>query len=863
MKETLKSFNSSQISPMKQQHQIIFADTKKILDNKIRNLTQKLKRNIAHIFQVKLTEEKILLSNYISILQADPSKRSIEDIAVIKYYLDKSNITDKMNDDGINSMKFPKMIITIATHAEYQQYPTDTTIYEYLQPAKYIYLIIKGAVSLYEPVPITKALTGIEFYRYIIDLVNNNEIQTLQALNENNKSSPFYFDIKDVHLLKGIALKLYFQKVIIENREDFTDEFFNDIKIPLSELEITDLNKMGKILIIEKIKAYTKQITNDICNHYEYLIDDSDKKDVTVFSFQKTKTLLHGEYFGNSIQCKYTCNAITNEETELCVINNYIYNEYVHLEKSDSKSKEVNFLHTNYFLNKIVKRKFEREYFNLFKKRTFKKHQYVFREYFPLINIYFIEEGTIELSSDKSILETHQSIKLLNKDNMSLSTFNNELYNIGEYPNIQSHPLYMLNQLTDKSNKRMIIVGKTDIIGVDTMINNINFNLYSAQVISDSAVVYELSIKNLLYILNNEEDEEVFNAFMKNAKIKCEIIKNRFADINSSTLEAVERTIDVPEIPQEILNEMNTSCKNNEINCTNKTINEIGLKKRFDEFNNTANKNHRKYNSNLNVSLDKDSNNTLETSNKIKLNENNNTKPNNYSISTLPEITKRVRNVSRIKKYNFYGVKSFEDRIFNKVKKQNTLIQQSLLSFSKKDQNSSLMNNPTLHTENSETQKSEEIFNVTNAFITALQTIPAKTEPSIAYSENITQRKMPLISIKNKTPYKTPFAVARLNKYNIFYTGLNYFDFEEIPKPKRKESQRHTMDNNERYGIGINGCNENNKIYWESTFCETKSTLKDIYNHNMMKLKGIKMRTLNNSNYKKNVMNKINTMYNI
>ena len=53
----------------------------------------------------------------------------------------------------------------------------------------------------------------------------------------------------------------------------------------------------------------------------------------------------------------------------------------------------------------------------------------------------------------------------------------------------------------------MIIVGKTDIIGVDTMINNINFNLYSAQVISDSAVVYELSIKNLLYILNNEEDE--------------------------------------------------------------------------------------------------------------------------------------------------------------------------------------------------------------------------------------------------------------------------------------------------------------------------------------------------------------------
>ena len=42
--------------------------------------------------------------------------RSIDDIAILKYYLTQSNLTDKFKNDGIDPLNYDKMIIISSTY---------------------------------------------------------------------------------------------------------------------------------------------------------------------------------------------------------------------------------------------------------------------------------------------------------------------------------------------------------------------------------------------------------------------------------------------------------------------------------------------------------------------------------------------------------------------------------------------------------------------------------------------------------------------------------------------------------------------------------------------------------------------------
>ena len=833
-------------------------------ENQKRKLTQKLKKNISQISQIHLNKNDISLNKYISTLQIEPLKRTTEDVALIKYYLDRTNITSKLTDDGIDNTKHSKMTITIATYSEYKHFPTNKAIYEYLQPSKYIYIIIKGEVLLYHPIPMKQILTGNEYYHILIDLLHKKEYQILQAISYNNNNDSFYFDYNDIHLLTAIALKLHFQKEIIDNKEDFTSSFFEYIKLTPSDIGVVnDIKHLGKISIIDKVKAFTSKISNDKCKCYEYVIDNRMKKEVTLYTFAKTKTVQPGEHFGDSNNIKHNCNAITNDDTELCVINNYIYNEYVNNEIRNSISKEIDFVYNNFFFKEIVKRKFEREYFHMFTKHSYDKGIYIFKEQQPITHIYFIQEGTIELTSNKSIIETHQSINMLMNNNKAKNNFINELYASSMFPHIQSHPLYMLNQLTDKGNKRIFIVGKRDILGIDSVLHNIDIHLYSAKVVSNNATVYALAVRDLMVILRNED--EVCHAFENNAKIKSELMLNRLKNVKASALEGVERAIDVPETPTEIKHEMNgNNVKHSEIHYKHKHINEISLKKRFDDI--KSPKRHRKLKSN-NVYMHSHRGNTTNimgtcfSNDKLKLKTKEHTNNHHHTIATLPEITLSVNYKSRNNnKPLFYGTKSYEDRIFTQIKKQTKLIQQSLLSYSNKEHNLSSHNNV------NDTIKSEELLlDGSNAFITSLQTIPMNSEPSVATSERAinTNRKVMSIALKYKAPLKLKIDNTRLNKYSVFDSGMDYVDYEKKMKGNDvSHNRKKAFSNDNKCGIDIKELVKIDTKKGRNDNGEVKSTLKDVYKNNVIRFKAVSFKKLSNSNYKKHIMKQMNLMHN-
>ena len=65
---------------------------------------------------IQASKDQINISHYINILKNEPSMRSIDDIAILKYYLTHSNLTDKFKNDGIDPLNYDKMIIISSTY---------------------------------------------------------------------------------------------------------------------------------------------------------------------------------------------------------------------------------------------------------------------------------------------------------------------------------------------------------------------------------------------------------------------------------------------------------------------------------------------------------------------------------------------------------------------------------------------------------------------------------------------------------------------------------------------------------------------------------------------------------------------------
>lgn len=149
-------------------------------ENQIRQLTQKVHRNIAVLSTIQASKDQINISHYINILKNEPSMRSIDDIAILKYYLTHSNLTDKFKNDGIDPLNYDKMIIISSTYVNYVHVDKGKILYDYHSNAKFTYVIALGEISLYSPKEIVTQLTGYEYFEKIMEIYKDGNIPLLE-----------------------------------------------------------------------------------------------------------------------------------------------------------------------------------------------------------------------------------------------------------------------------------------------------------------------------------------------------------------------------------------------------------------------------------------------------------------------------------------------------------------------------------------------------------------------------------------------------------------------------------------------------------------------------------------------------------
>ena len=134
-------------------------------------------------------------------------------------------------------------------------------------------------------------------------------------------------------------------------------------------------------------------------------------------------------------------------------------------------------------------------------KELLPKGTILFKENSPVKFIYFISKGEIELSTKKSVLETHAFIKYLN------------------------------NILDEDNNNHFV--------NDDSFFHGMN-NFFTGIVHSDDTIVFKMSVNHLPFILASE-DEKTYNLLEKICSHKLEIIKNRFININNISLSVIDK----------------------------------------------------------------------------------------------------------------------------------------------------------------------------------------------------------------------------------------------------------------------------------------------------------------------------------
>ena len=798
-------------------------------DNQIRQLTQKLNRNLSLLLSQQRKQQFNVnnnnLSRVITAITTDVTRRSLDDVAVLYWFLSQTSFINKFKEDDVDVLNYDKMFIILATYATYVHVVNNNIIYDFNMNAKYSYVIAQGEVALYTPHKEIKELTGYEYYSVLMDMLDNDNAALVEVTVKDNEKV-YNVNVDDIELLKLILLKLEYtlykkNKSKCNNSNHIQESFFNKLHINPNDIGI-NCETMSQIAIDDKINVLVRNVPSDFCERYAFISDNNIKHNVNVFVYGNEPTMIckEGDCIGkskvynnsnssnNSIKV-YSDKAISIGETYLIAMNNYIYNEYIELENENMKMKELSFLYDNFFFKYIVKRKFEREYFPLFTKGIFKKHNILYKENEPLRYIYFIQEGSIVLTLNKSIIETHAMIRILQSyvkvikegEHNNANDNDDALYYDEDFPFLAHLPSQMANELTQKQKRNVIINSNKEILGIESLYGGWNY-LLSAKVSSDVCSVYKIAVDDLVNIFNKEEIS-VYDDFVKRSRLKIQMILKRLLNVNKASMQIVDRQIcgynnPVVNNDDEHHNEVNrlftieSKKKRSNNNNNNNNNKSVSHKKGFsflslsqEGVNSNAHKHkhqhqtkHFSYNkyctSSTNISSINNNHNNTSTNDMFSKRKVSFRNKQINKILSLNDISNNIFN-------NNNNKHAFEERMLIRAKRGLRLSQKHLIS--QIDTTSSIISpietNNNMNINNNNNNNNE----TTSPFLTTVHSKKSNkhsnTKKTFSVSiEHKTNNTSMNSTLKHTQTFKTPITKAKIKKYSVFDNGLDYFDFE-------------------------------------------------------------------------------------
>ena len=703
MSKRLNEIKDSKIKELKE-------SKNKDIDEKHVNFNNEKDQNKLVNLQMKKLEmmeyEKDKKYNYLEVIEIfkiPPEKRTIRDILRIKTYIDQSKLGLNFMEEFSEKNIAEKLIHFCCIEMRYKRFKKDELIIKIGDPPDFFYSIIFGKVKIVKPVPKIKSLTGFQYFKFLMDMRKQNENYIFTQCIRTNKNN-FHIESNDGDTIRYIYLLNYLEHIKVNNEPKIElDKILNLLDIKPEELGIKP-NLINSNFYIKKslqnIRNKIPQISPDIMELYSFILDNIEKKEVTIFEYKKFLSLKTNDYFGDSgIQTNSPRNAtiIAEEDTDIAYLSNKLYFAQIATQKAIILSIKIKNLYQNFFFNKINYYKFAEKYFTWFISEKYYKGDRIFNEGENIKYLYFIQEGSVELSISKSMNEIESLINkfILKKDILSIYNYmdnnltklrkieieNDNSYkenNLYEYNQINSTYNDIIDILQQKQNNKIVILNNNEEIGIVSYFLGNNY-LGTCEVISKMAKIYKIEIDYLDQLLEKEKDIKF--DFYRRLKNKLNLYNDRLFQINNIKLVMTDKKITKKNLDIKKIEEK-------EIIPTNISINKTLIN--YDKINSFINeqKDTSDYNNNSHIKY----HNKIRLKNEInlpKLNINRNRNFNFFSLPSLHNENDEFRNKHKVKRVNklikrnihFNNIKLF--KILNKNQKLS--IEDNMISKIKKD----------------------------------------------------------------------------------------------------------------------------------------------------------------------------------
>ena len=511
---------------------------KKALENK-ENFEE-----IKTIQKHKKNNKKINIYKIIEKLKTPTELRTFEDIYLIRKYLKTTHIESLFqNEIKPKGDLYNKLLVFLSFQIKFKLVEKNEILFKIGEYTNFFYLIMEGKIEILKPMSKIHNISGYEYFLELMNYKKKDSYLYSLCIQENKT----YFEIKkkDAELIPYIY--------IIYKLDEIKNRYFVDFRSVLKLVNITaeelglDPEKIHSnhyiFNKIKQIKLNMPIIEQNELIQYRFLDDKANKKEVILYQYEPFLKIGENNYFGEPGFTGKGVRTGTASVVDDCYFGYWdiqLYNLNFSQAKKDIFDKKVNFLYNNFFFGKINIKKFENHFFNWFLSEDYDNNAIIYKENYPSNYIYFIEEGTIELNSTRTILEIQILLQKLEEKRLSLKEKEQKLY----YNNINSEWFDIENKVEKKNINRILILNKNNVLGLESFYYQIPY-LTNARVISPTAKIMKIDKDHLFQLLIGSG--ECMNDLTTKAHSEINILTKRFFSLNNVNLILIDNKISYDE----------------------------------------------------------------------------------------------------------------------------------------------------------------------------------------------------------------------------------------------------------------------------------------------------------------------------
>ena len=492
---------------------------------------------------IEKKKENIDINQIIQKLRIKPEKRTMDDIYLIRKYIKKTKIESLFyNEINIKGKLYNTCLLFISFLIKFKYLKKNEVIFRIGEIPDFLYLIMDGKINVLKPIAKIKSLTGFEYFLQLMKYRKNKD-KYLYSLCIQENTINYEIRKKDKNLIPYIYLTYRLdeikKRIFINFKNVFELIGISPIDLGLNPSKVHSISYIYKY--INEIKSRMPPITREELKLYEFIDNKELKKDVTIFEYESFLTMNKNEYFGDNAYIKKDLrNATIKTEENCCLgyVNIELYGMNFYKEKKSIHEKKINFLYTNFFFQKISLRKFDKRYFNFFISENYLNNDFIYNENSTSNYVYFIEEGTVELTSTKSIIE----IQLLLK---GLKEKETQIKQKCDYDKINSSWNEIQNYVIKKQMNKLLVLGKKNVLGLESFFYQIPY-LTNARVISPTAKIIKIDREHLYQILIRSN--ECINDLKTKVQSTLKILTHRLFGINNNKLKRIDNLINLDNI---------------------------------------------------------------------------------------------------------------------------------------------------------------------------------------------------------------------------------------------------------------------------------------------------------------------------